>query len=102
MLHYSDMGTQFSHRYALARLAREGRTHWFDGELLPHPRPDLAALFERTLEEALASGRRLDDYRNPAPFGSVLKKSERRHRGNRTTRPTLADRARRWVGAGAG
>ena len=87
MLHYSDMGTQFSHPRALARLASEGKTHWFDGEVLPHPRADLAALFDRTLEAALASGRRLDDYRNPDPFGPVVKKSGRRHRGNPTTRP---------------
>ena len=87
MLHYSDMGTQFSHARALARLASEGRTHWFDGRMLPHPRADLAALFDRYFDEALASGRRLDDYRNRDPFGPVVKKSERRHRGNLTTRP---------------
>jgi hypothetical protein len=87
MLHYSDMGTQFSHPRALARLASEGRAHWFDGRVLPHPRADLAALFDRYFDEALASGRRLDDYRNPDPFGPVPKKSERRHRGNPTTRP---------------
>ena len=87
MLHYSDMGTQFSHPRALARLASEGRAHWFDGEVLPHPRADLAALFDQYFDEALASGRRLDDYRNPDPFGPVVKKSERRHRGNPTTRP---------------
>ncbi|MCE9657427.1 MAG: glycosyl transferase [Burkholderiales bacterium] len=100
MLHYSDMGTQFSHRHALARLAREERAHWFDGEVLPHPRADLATLFDRTLAEALANGRSLEDYRNPAPFGAFVKKSERGHRGNRTTRPTLGDRARRLFGAG--
>ena len=87
MLHYSDMGTQFSHPRALARLSSEGRAHWFDGEVLPHPRADLAALFDQYFDEALASGRRLDDYRNPDPFGPVVKKSERRHRGNPTTRP---------------
>lgn len=89
ILHYSDMGTQFSHPRALSRLAGEGRSHWFDGEILQHPRRDLAALFERYYEEALASGRNLDDYRNPFPFGTVVKKSERHHKGNRTTRPGL-------------
>lgn len=92
VLHYSDMGTQFSHGRSLPRLAGEGKAHWFDGKILPHPRRDLAALFEQYYEEALASGRRLDDYRNPFPFGKVVKKSERRHKGNRTTRPGLRDR----------
>lgn len=89
LLHYSDMGTQFSHRLAFARLAAEGKKHWFDGEVVPHPRADLTAEFDRCYEEALASGRSLDDYRNPSPFGNVVKKSERRHRGNIFTRPAL-------------
>ncbi len=100
LLHYSDMGTQFSHRHALARLAGEGKAHWFDGEVLPHPRADLTALFDHTLDAALASGLRLDDYSNPSPFGALVKKSERHHRGNRTTRPTLTDRARQFFGVG--
>lgn len=100
MLHYSDMGTQFSHGRAMARLAREGATHWFDGQLLPHPRRDLAALFDSYYDEALASGRSLDDYRNPQPFGPVVKKSERRHKGNPTTRPSLLGRMQRALGMG--
>jgi len=100
LLHYSDMGTQFSHARSMPRLAAEGKTHWFDGELLPHPRRDLAELFERTYEDALASGRRLDDYRNPHPFGTVVKKSERRHKGNATTRPGLFSRLRGALGVG--
>ncbi len=95
MLHYSDMGTQFSHARSFPRLAQEGRSHWFDGRVLPHPRPDLAALFDACFDDALASGRRLDDYRNPHPFGPLVKKSERHHRGNPTTRPGLVERARR-------
>ena len=91
MLHYSDMATQFSHRHALPRLAREGKTHWFDGKVLPHPRHDLEALFERYLQEAYATGRTLDDYRNPNPVGAFLKKSERRYKGNAVTRPGLRE-----------
>ena len=89
MLHYSDMATQFSHRHAWPRLAREGKTHWFDGKLLPHPRRDLETLFERHLQEAYATGRTLDDYRNPHPVGALRKKSERRYKGNPVTRPGL-------------
>jgi hypothetical protein len=87
LLHYSDMGTQFTHRRAFARLAETGQTHWFDGKVLPHPRRDLAELFEQVYVDALASGRRPEDYRASAPYGPVIKKSERHHKGNVTTRP---------------
>jgi hypothetical protein len=100
MLHYSDMGTQFSHGRAMARLAREGQTHWFDGPLLTHPRRDLSVLFDDCYEDALRSGRTLDDYRNPHPYGPVVKKSERRHKGNPVTRPGLLGKVRRVLGMG--
>ncbi|MDX3904920.1 MAG: glycosyl transferase [Pigmentiphaga sp.] len=86
ILHYSDMGTQFSHRYAFPRLEKEGRRHWFDGTVLPHPRHDLSALFDRYYEEALAHGLRLDDYRTPELFGMTIKESQRDYAGNRRTR----------------
>lgn len=86
LLHYSDMGTQFSHRYALPRLRQENQEHWFDGKVLPHPRSDLVRLFDRHFEEALASGRRLADYRARDRFGALVKKSEKAYAGNRVTR----------------
>lgn len=98
ILHYSDMGTQFSHRLAFPRLAEEGKAHWFDGPVKPHPRQDLTELFERYYHEALASGRKLDDYRNVAPFGAVIKKTERHHAGNHVTRSRLAGLTRRLLG----
>lgn len=85
VLHYSDMGTQFSHRYALPRVEKEGFTHWFDGTIMPHPRPELDALFDRYYEEALAAGYTLDDYRIPA-FGEFPKKTHKRYKGNKVTR----------------
>lgn len=86
LLHYSDMGTQFSHKYALPRLAREGRSHWFDGEVLPHPRQDLAELFDRCYAEALQHGYSPERYRVQAPFGTLVKKSEKAYAGNAVTR----------------
>lgn len=83
ILHYSDMGTQFSHRYAVPRLQAEGRAHWFDGEILPHPRRDLAALFDQYYQDALDAGLRLDDYRNSPPFGALVKASQKHYTGNR-------------------
>lgn len=85
ILHYSDMGTQFSHKYAIDRVQEEGFEHWFDGEIMPHPRSDLAEIFDTYYHEALANGYRLDDYR-VEPFGSFPKKSQQNYQGNKVTR----------------
>ena len=85
ILHYSDMGTQFSHRYSIPRIEKEGGKHWFDGTIYPHPRPDLAALFDQYYQEALDNGYKLDDYRCE-PFGSFPKKSQKAYKGNHVTR----------------
>ncbi|WP_429498531.1 glycosyltransferase [Robbsia andropogonis] len=86
ILHYSDIGTQFTHKYAFPRLAAEGSKHWFDGEVLPHPRADLQALFDQYHADALAAGYTLDQYRNAQPFGAIVKASQVNYTGNRRTR----------------
>ncbi|WP_350557857.1 glycosyltransferase [Psychrobacter sp. CAL346-MNA-CIBAN-0220] len=86
ILHYSDMGTQFSHKYALARVGAEGFEHWFDGKITPHPREELVELFDSYYNQALAAGYQLDNYRVDA-FGTFPKKSHRRYKGNKITRP---------------
>ncbi|ENX36828.1 hypothetical protein F889_00079 [Acinetobacter colistiniresistens] len=86
ILHYSDMGTQFSHKYSLARLETEGQKHWFDGEIMSHPREDLIALFDQYYQEALAAGYHPENYRI-APFGNFSKASQADYRGNKVTRP---------------
>ncbi|WP_341917789.1 glycosyl transferase [Hydrocarboniphaga effusa] len=96
ILHYSDMGTQFSHRLAVPRVASEGRRHWFDGDILPHPRQDLAALFDQRYKDAMDSGRSLDEYRGASRFGDFPKKSERHYAGNPITRSTMGRLWRRW------
>lgn len=68
VLHYTAIPTQPTHRHAKARLAAEGRRHWYAGESRPHPRREVTELFDRLFEEALASGYTLDRYRTP-PFG---------------------------------
>ncbi len=85
ILHYSDMGTQFSHKYALARVEEEGFKHWFDGKIMPHPRTELSELFDSYYNEALAAGYKLDDYR-VSPFGHFPKKTHKRYKGNKITR----------------
>ena len=85
ILHYSDMGTQFSHKYALSRVQAEGYQHWFDGDIMTHPREDLIQLFDRYYQEALDAGYTLETYRTPA-FGDFPKKTHRHYKGNKITR----------------
>ena len=86
ILHYSDMGTQFSHKYSLPRLEAAGQKHWFDGRIMPHPRPDLAALFDQYYQEALDAGYRPENYA-VQPFGAFSKATQKSYRGNKVTRP---------------
>lgn len=86
ILHYSDMGTQFSHKYAIPRVKEEQFEHWFDGKIMPHPRQDLSEVFDEYYNEALAAGYQLDNYRVES-FGSFPKKSQQDYVGNKVTRP---------------
>lgn len=89
ILHYSDMGTQFSHKYSLDRLNKEGREHWFDGKIMTHPRQDLADLYDSYYSEALENNYQLDNYR-VEPFGDFPKKTQQRYTGNKVTRPNAS------------
>ena len=86
ILHYSDMGTQFSHKYALPRLEASGQKHWFDGKIMPHPREDLVALFDQYYQEALENGYRPENY-TITPFGNFSKATQINYHGNKVTRP---------------
>lgn len=99
ILHYSDMGTQFSHRYTLPRLQAEGRRHWFDGDVVPHARGDLTELFDQYHREAIDAGYALDAYRNAAPFGDVVKASQKHYIGNRQPAEHRSWFQRLWAGA---
>lgn len=86
ILHYSDMGTQFSHKYSLPRLKAEGATHWFDGQILPHPRQDLVELFDSYYQEAIDAGYHIENYRRE-PFGNFPKRTYKKgYSGNSVTR----------------
>lgn len=86
ILHYSDIGTQLSHKHSFQRLAAQGERHWFDGAVFDHPRQDLVELFDRHLAEALAAGYSLDRYRVKQRFGTLCKASRRNYKGNPVTR----------------
>ncbi len=85
ILHYSDMGTQFSHKYAVPRLAENHQKHWFDGKIMPHPRQDLIQLFDQYYAEALALGYKPENY-IIEPFGHFSKATQINYQGNQVTR----------------
>ncbi|WP_353166398.1 glycosyltransferase [Acinetobacter sp.] len=87
ILHYSDMGTQFSHKYSIPRLKLDNQKHWFDGEIFPHPRQDLTELFDQYYFEALDAGYSLENYKTSV-FGEFVKASQINYHGNKITRPT--------------
>ncbi|WP_296403710.1 glycosyltransferase [Psychrobacter sp.] len=85
ILHYSDMGTQFSHKYSISRLKSEGAKHWFDGKIMPHPRQELTDLFDQYYKEALKENYSVENYR-VEPFGDFPKKTHKNYKGNKITR----------------
>lgn len=87
ILHYSDMGTQFSHKYALPRLAEANQKHWFDGKIMPHPRADLSELFDTYYQEAIDSGYQPENYMIE-PYGDFSKATQINYQGNKVTRPS--------------
>lgn len=76
-LHYSSMNHQFSHKYSIPRLEKSGQKHWFDGEILPHPRKDLSELFDQYYNAALEAGYKIEDYLPKERYGDVVKESQK-------------------------
>lgn len=72
-IHYTRMSQQLHLKYAIPRLKKEGRAHWYKGEVHDHPRQDLQDMFDREYAEAVSAGYAVDRYR-VTPFGE----SERR------------------------
>lgn len=62
ILHYTDMSTQFHHKYVQKRYAGTNYQHWFDGEIRPHWRKDLQELFDKMYNEALEAGYKVENY----------------------------------------
>jgi hypothetical protein len=83
-LHYTSMPHQPHLAYAIPRLTKEGRRHWFDGKVQSHWRPDLKALFDRMLTEAKANGYPPERYIDTPLYGEIRKQSLRGHHGRVT------------------
>lgn len=73
-IHYSDIATQPHMKEARARLAYEGREHWYDGPLATHGRQDLVDLFTEELEAAFATGLSPERYAQSPPYGRIKKR----------------------------
>jgi hypothetical protein len=70
VLHFTQIPTQPHLPYAMPRLAKEGRRHWYTTmPPRPHHRKDAVEFFDHMLVEAIDHGYTLDRYRNPTPFG---------------------------------
>jgi hypothetical protein len=62
ILHYTDMASQPHFKYALPRLKASGITHWYDGPITPHKRPDVEELFDTYYYEALKAGYTVEQF----------------------------------------
>ena len=91
ILHYTDIDTQFSHKYSIPRLEKEGSTHWFEGEVNTHWRKDLIELFDQYYQEALDAGYSLEDYR-VVGYGPITKASQKDYKTYRDNKKGILSR----------
>ena len=56
------MASQPHFKYALPRLKASGITHWYDGPINSHKRPDIEELFDTYYYEALKSGYTVEQF----------------------------------------
>lgn len=62
-VHFTRIETQLHLKHAVPRLGKEGRSHWYAGPIGAHPRPELQALFDQLLKDAIAAGYPPERYR---------------------------------------
>jgi len=72
-VHFTRIETQLHLKYAIPRLAAEGRSHWYTGEVFAHPNGELVAHYDRLFVEAQAAGYSIDRYR-VKPFDRAARK----------------------------
>ena len=80
IFHHSSMEHQLCHKYSGPRLAKEGKSHWYTGNMSEHPRDDARRLFDDLLEEATNNGFGPENY-IIEPFG-FFQKSFQNFRGD--------------------
>lgn len=86
ILHYSSEAHQPHLRYAVPRLAKQGRRHWFDGEIKHHWHPPIEAMFDQELMFAIDAGYTPDKYVPSVMYGEYVKKSEKNYKSHQYAR----------------
>jgi hypothetical protein len=75
IVHYTALDTQPHMRRAIARLAQQGRRHWYDGPIRPHPHREVVDCFETAFRAAHEAGYTVDRYDiSQAAFGPLAKR----------------------------
>jgi len=72
-VHFTRIETQLHLKYAVPRLAAEGRRHWYEGEVFAHPNAELVACYDRLYAESQAEGYGIERYR-VTPFDQAARK----------------------------
>jgi len=72
-IHMTSMPHQPHLNMAIARLARRGAQHWFDGKITPHWRKDLVDYFNDCLRRAEMAGFRVSNYDPGNNYGAYRK-----------------------------
>lgn len=70
IIHYSSEAHQPHLKHALPRMKKLGRSHWFNGHVKPHWRPEMQELFDGLLSEAEAAGYSSSRYAEGNIFGA--------------------------------
>jgi hypothetical protein len=73
IVHCTSIPTQPQLRYALKRLALEGKKHWCRDVPRPHWRKDIEDLFDEVLAEAIADGYPPERYKTEQIFGDYMR-----------------------------
>jgi hypothetical protein len=74
-IHYTAMRYQPQIPYAVKRLEKTGKSHWFDGQPATHWRKDLVDLFDELLREAEENGFPVSKYCSEPVYGPYKKAS---------------------------
>ena len=71
--HYTRIETQVHLKHAIARMKKQGRRHWYTGQVFEHPNPAFQEHFDAMLAEAQAAGLTYDSF----GYGSGVEISRR-------------------------
>ena len=71
-VHYTRIETQCHLKHAIPRLKQEGRRHWYQGEVFPHPSEVVQATVDAYLAEATFNGFDVEHFRYKPRVGATV------------------------------